>query len=100
MRISGVAYNSKHASQDAHQQWVAATEQTRTAPQLAIQLRALDAAILWDALKNPGSLGDSLWGRAELLGRRRDTTGKAWEYQLRIRPLQSPLDASKVPFCP
>ena len=90
LRIQGVAYNSKLASQDAHQQWRAATEQSLTAAQLAVQLRALDAAILWDALKTPGSLGDSKWGRAELLSKRRDPSGRSWEYQLHIRPLNPP----------
>lgn len=210
MRIEGVAYSSKQPGQAAHQQWRAAVEQSPTAPQLAIHIRALDSAILWEALKTPPNLGrplvssplehrcklllladirshllrgvadsggflgkwswcfilafaeaicaryrmihddhvwhnarcqntltytdhpcshtrheahacaakdptsfavaadivftvllrwagDSRWGRAELLGRRRDPTGQGWEYQLRIRPLQPPAQPAPVP---
>lgn len=83
-------YSSKQPRQDAHQQWQAAVQQAVTTPQLALQVRALAGAIQWDALKTPTNLGDSKWGRAELLSRRKDHSGRGWEYQLRIRSLVPP----------
>ncbi len=63
--------------------WRAAAQAALTCPELALALRELDGAILWDALKRPAE--DGPWTGAEILGRRH-APASGWHYLLRGGP--------------
>lgn len=62
--------------------WQAACQAAHTAAELALQLRALDECLQWDAMRPPAA-SDPL-SHAELLDKRPAADGNGWEYSVSI----------------
>jgi hypothetical protein len=82
-RIPGLVYSAKRPVIAQRLAWRAAVQTSLCSPELALQLRSLDSAILWDALKRPTEEGP--WTGAEILGRRPGTRA-GWHYLIRGGP--------------
>ncbi len=82
--MPGLVYAAKKPGIAQRLQWRAAAQAALSCPELALQLRDLDAAVLWEGLKRPAE--DGKWAGAEILGRRRATRGTGWHYLLRGGP--------------
>jgi hypothetical protein len=93
--VPGLTYNAKRPGIAPRLKWRADCEGAGTCPELALALRAFDAAVLWDAARRPADEGR--WAGAELLGRRAAgaVPGLGWQYLLRGGPPGLP--AVRVP---
>ena len=65
--------------------WQAAVEAAHTAGELALQLRALDAQLAWDAARPPA--GNDTLAQAQLQGKRPAHPGHGWEYLVKVPAL-------------
>lgn len=93
-RVAGLVYAAKRPGIAQRLQWRAAAQAAQSCPELALQLRDLDAAILWEGLKRPAE--DGKWAGAEIVGRRPAPRGVGWHYLLR----GGPPDLPEVTFFP
>lgn len=76
-----MAYDQRWPALAPRLAWRAGMQAARDAAELALRLRALEAALQWDALKRPAAEG--AWAGAQLLDRRA-AAGAGWEYLLRM----------------
>ena len=86
--MPGLVYAAKKPGIAQQLQWRAAAQAVLSCPELALQLRELDAAVLWEGLKRPAE--DGKWAGAEILGRRAAPCGVGWHYLLRGGPSDIP----------
>ena len=86
--MPGLVYSGKRPGIAQRLEWRAATQAAQSCPELALQLRALDAAVLWDALRRPAE--DGRWAGAEIFARRAAPHGHGWHYLLRGGPPDLP----------
>lgn len=83
-RVPGLVYSAKKPGIAQRLEWRAAVQAALSCPELALQLRILDSAILWDSLKRPAE--DGKWAGAEILARRAALRSPGWHYLLRGGP--------------
>ncbi|BDA48817.1 probable pH-interacting protein at C-terminar half [Coccomyxa sp. Obi] len=93
-RVPGLVYAAKKPGIAQRLQWRAAAQAALSCPELALQLRDLDAAVLWEGLKRPAE--DGKWAGAEILGRRPARHGPGWHYLLRGGPSDLPEEEKEV----
>lgn len=86
--MPGLVYSGKRPGIAQRLEWRAAAQAAQSCPELALQLRALDAAVLWDALLRPAE--DGRWAGAEIFARRAAPHGHGWHYLLRGGPPDLP----------
>ncbi len=87
-RVPGLVYSAKKPGIAQRLEWRAAAQAAQSCPELALQLRAMDAAVLWDSLRRPAE--DGKWAGADILARRKAPRGPGWHYLLRGGPADLP----------
>ena len=79
--------------------WQAACEAADTAGELALQLRALDTQLQWDAARPPAG-NDSLAAQTQVRGKRPARPGHGWEYLVKVPALPQSMVTTPPPAIP
>lgn len=95
--IPGLVYSQKAPGMAPRQRWIADVQAAITCPELAVALRQLDAAVLWDAVKRPAE--DGKWAGMQFLGRRVGIAPASWQYLISGGPADLPEVCSNKFLC-